>query len=106
MAAKKKRAAKKRPAKRAGQRAAKRGKKRAAKKRAGKKRVAKRRPVGWMVQFRSALQEERAKKSGFDDWSHLREVYRVEQHARDHAARIRESERGMNARVVPVFEAR
>lgn len=98
---------KKRPAKR------RMNKPRAAKRRSKKKRAAnrprgpaKKRPVGWMVQFRSRLQAERAQKSGFDNWTHLREIYRVEQNAREHAARIRESEAGMNTRVVPIFEGR
>lgn len=109
MAAKKKRRAAKRTGKRAakrtGKRAAKRRGKRAAKRTGKKKARAKKRPFGWMVQFRSALQTERAKASGFDDWSHLREIYKVEQHAIDHADRIRESEKGMSARAVPVFES-
>lgn len=101
-ARKKKRAAKKkrRATARSSKRVAKRRGKRAARKKASKS------PVGWMVQFRNRLQAERAKQSGYDSWSHLREVYRVEQHALDHAARIRESESGMQAQVVPVFEAR
>jgi hypothetical protein len=86
---KKRAAAKKRAAKK---RSAQPAKKRTAKKR----RAAKKRPSGYMIQFLAPGQK---------GWGHLRELYRTEENAREHAGRIRMLP-GTKARVVPIFQAR
>ena len=42
---------------------------------------------------------------GQKGWGHLRELYRTEENAREHAGRIRMLP-GTKARVVPIFQAR